>query len=113
MQRESLHEALQRQLPIALGDLGGADDRPERIHDDEARAGRLHFRHDPLQDLPESPFQHIVRNREEAKARVDLGRIEERELLLVAEQLQRGFTQDRDVEGRTLRGGQGKADLVH
>ena len=82
--------------------------RPERVHHDDAGAGRLDLLDDLLQDRVQVLLQHDLAEVDEPDGGVQLGRVEEGELLLVAQHLDGRLAQHGEVEGRPLRGGVGE-----
>jgi len=111
VQGQPLHEALDVQR--ALRPPGGQmPDVVEGIQHDEARAPLLHLPRDVRQHLVQLLGQDRVAQVDEVDARPYLGRVEVGHLLLIAQHLERRFTDDAEVEGAPLRGGQGEQDLM-
>ena len=74
--------------------------------------GRLDLLDDRIQDRAEVLLQDDLAEVDEADRAVQLGMVEERELLLVAQHLDGRLAQHGEVQRRPLRGGVGEHDLV-
>ena len=86
--------------------------RPERVHHDDDGARRLDLLDDLLQDRVQVVVQHDLAQVDKPDGGVQLGRVEELELLLVAEHLDGRLAQHGEVQGRPIRGGVGEHHLV-
>ena len=86
--------------------------RAERVDEDQARPVLLDFGHHAGQHLLEVTGGGLLRQVDEPDAAVDLAAVEKLELLLVAQHLQRGFAQYREIQGGTLGRGQREHELV-
>jgi hypothetical protein len=84
----------------------------ERIHDDDAGAGRLDLLDDLGQDGVQIVVEHDLAEVDEANRAVQLVRVEELELLLVAQHLDGRLAQHGEVERGALERGVGEHDLV-
>ena len=82
------------------------------IHHHEARADRRDLLADFLEDRVQILLQHHVGQVDEADRLAQLGFVEERILLLIAQHLHRGLAEDGEVERGFLRRGVGENDLV-
>ena len=110
VQGEALDEPLE--LHFARVGLRLAHHGAERVHHDDAGVGRLDLLDDLLQDRAQVLLQHELAEVDEADRAVQLGRVEERELLLIAQHLDGRLAQHGEVQGRPLRGGVGEHDLM-
>src|ERR1700723_414047 len=108
---ELLNELLQAQGPPRLISCFHHD-RTERI--DENQSGRecLELFDDSRQHLVEIAARYLIAQIDEANRIVDLLMVEERKLLLIAQHLQRRFTEHGEEQCRPFLGGQCKHDLV-
>ena len=104
--RQVQREALEKRLEIDLAGTRGPQHRlreaAERIHDHERRI--------PPLDLPDDGFQRLVEAIEdlliqvhEVDAPIHFRWIEEGELLLIAQHLERRLSDDREIQGGSFR----------
>ena len=98
--REPLHELLHRHAAVRLGLW---NERPKGVHDYNARRKFVHPGLDRRQDLTQIVRQGLIVQVRELHDIVHLRHVKERELLLVPQHLERRLTEDREVQGRTLR----------
>jgi hypothetical protein len=110
VQGEPLDERLEFRLAGAARGL--PHHRAERVHHDEARGHRLDLLDDLREDGVQILLQHDLAQVNEPDGGVQLGRVEELELLLVPQHLEGGFAEYGEVQGRPLRGGVGEHQLV-
>jgi hypothetical protein len=108
-QRQPLHEMLQ--LELGTVGTGGANQRPERIDDHDAGTQAVDLCGNASQHCVEIPAQRLVAQVHEVHIRADAGQIEEAELLLVAQHLERGLAQQCDEESGPRGGGVGEQQL--
>ncbi len=87
-------------------------DRAERIDEDQRRRGGLDLLCDARQHLVEIARRDLIAQIDEANRLIDLVEIEERELLLITQHLQRRFAEHGEEQRRPLPRRQGKHDLV-
>src|SRR5690606_944890 len=74
----------------------------EGVDDHDPRSALFHFFDDPLQGTFQTALDHVITQVDEADALAHLPEVEERVLLLVAQHLGRGFTEDREEQGSAL-----------
>ena len=108
---ELLHELLQVVVRVALG-LAREHHGTEGVDEDERRTVRFDLGDDAAQHLVEVARQGVVRQVDEANRAVDRLAVEEIELLLVAQHLQRRLAQHREVQRGALRRRQREHHLV-
>jgi hypothetical protein len=96
---ELLHELLQLVVRVSVF-LTGQHDRAERVDEHQARAPGRHFLDDAPERLVEVAGHRVFGQVDEAHALVDGFAVEEVELLLVAQHLQRRLAQHGEVERR-------------
>src|ERR1700722_8421302 len=108
---ELLNELLQAQRALRL--MSRFDhDRTERVDEDQPRRRRLDFADNTRQHLVEIAGRYFIAQIDEANRLGDLLGVEERKLLLIAQHLQRRFSQHGEEQRRALLGGQSEHDLV-
>ena len=86
--------------------------RAKRVHDHKAGAGRLDFFGNFIEDGIQILFQHHLAQVDKTNGLVQLAQIEEGKLLLIAEHLDGGFAQNREIERRFFRSRIGEDDLM-
>jgi len=108
--REPLHERLHLQIFRAANRLTfhGA----ERIHHHDARTGRRDLPDDFLKDAVRAALPQHVSQIEKADGLAQLGFVEERKLLLVAQHFHGGFAENGKIERRFFWRRVGKNNLV-
>ena len=84
----------------------------ERVNNHHSRVGLFNFFGDLLQDRAQVLLQHNLAEVDKADRIRQLGGIEECVLLLISQHLYGGFTEDREIESRSLWGRIGKHELV-
>ena len=110
MQCQALDEALELHFGRVVQRL--AHHGAERVHHDDARFGRIDLLDDGVEDSAEILVQDDLAEVDEADGSVHLGRVEERELLLVAQHLDGRLAQHGEVQRRSLWGGVGEHELM-
>jgi hypothetical protein len=111
VKRKRLHEVLQVELVEGTG-RDVADDRAERIDEHEARVSLVDLAHDAFESFFQAAFEEVFPEVDESNAVIDLIGVEEGELLLIAEHLERRLAENREIDRRPLLGGIGEHDLV-
>ena len=90
-----------------------SDDRPKRIDGDERRPHRGHFSPNALEHRVEVAARRLRGQVDEPHRRGNARRIEEIELRLVAEHLDRRFAEHREIERRPFTRRVGEQNLLH
>jgi hypothetical protein len=109
VEAQALDEVLELHLAVVEG---LPDHATKRVHEHELRVRRLDLLDDDVQGPLRDRFEHLRSQVQEANTGRNLGGIEERELLLIAQHLDRRFPQDRDVQRVTLGARAREHDLV-
>ena len=104
MQREPLHEVLDGHSGIVTSGRDSPEHRPKRVDHHESRLGALDLVHDALEHDAQIPLECLVAQVHVADRRAKHRRIEEIELLLIPQQLDRGLAEHGEEE-RGTRGG--------
>ena len=98
---ELLDELLQADRALGLA-LRLQHDRAERIDEDQRRREGLDLLRDARQHLVEIARRDVVAQIDEANRLIDLVEVEERELLLITQHLQRRFAEHGEEQRRPL-----------
>ncbi len=101
------------QVGLALFVSRHLNDRSKRIDDDDRGRRGLHFLNDALQHLVEPAVQRLLRQVDEPHRRIHLRHVEELELLLIAQHLERRLAEDGEEQGRPFGSRQREHDLLH
>ena len=105
-----MHEPLH--LHFAHLVIGFAHQRPKGIDDNDARVDGGDVSGNLIQDRVQTPLQEHVGQVAELDLPAQSRFVEEGKLLLIAEHLQHGFTENTKIKGGLLRGAIGESDLM-
>ncbi len=96
----------------SLGVPRGVNDRAERIDDDDRRGNGLDLLGDARHDLHETTRQDFLGQIDELNRVLHLGDVEERELLLISQHLERRFADQREEQRPSALASLREHDLV-
>ena len=111
VKRQTLDKSLE--FHFSRAGLRSAHHRAERVHHNDTGVVSLDLFNDFLKDGVQVLFENELAKIDEANCAIQFGLVEEGELLLIAQHLDRGFAQNREVQRWPLAVGVGEHELMH